>query len=72
MSHKPESLNRSHPGEDPLEYIMDKVTELDTLYKLKNSLKKAESQMSKEGKWDNLSLPNVFNHILEFVVKERI
>ena len=51
---------------------MDNAVELDTLYKLKNSLKKAESRMSEEGKQDNLSSPDVFNHILESVVTERI
>ena len=39
-SHKPESLNRLRPGEDPLEHIMDNAVKLDTLHKLKESLKK--------------------------------
>ena len=39
-NHKPESLNRPHPGEDPHECIMDNAVELDTLEKSKKSLKK--------------------------------
>ena len=71
-THKPESLNRLHPGEDPLEYIMDNAVELDTLYKLKNSLRKVESRMTDEGKLENLSSLSVFDHVLKYVVTERM
>ena len=71
-SHKPESLNCLCPGEDPLEHIMDNAVKLDTLHKLKKSLKKVFNRMSLEGKQDDLTWPNVFNHILESVVTDRI
>ena len=51
---------------------MNKAVQQDTLYKLKNSLQEIESWMLEERKQGNLSLPSVFNHILESVVTERI
>ena len=71
-THKPDSLNRLHPEENHLQNVMKKAAQLDALYKLKNSLKEIESRMSEEGKRGNLSLPSVFNHILDSVVTERV
>ena len=73
-SRKPvlEGLSNPHPGEDTLKHIMDKAVELDTLYKLKNSLRKVESRMTEKGKQNSLSSPRVFNHILESLVTEEM
>ena len=71
-THKPYSLNNLRPEENHLQNVMKKAAQLDALYKLKNSLKEIESRMSEEGKRGNLSLPSVFNHILDSVVTERV
>ena len=65
-----DGLNR--PGEDPHEQILSNADELAKLTKLKKSLKKFYTQLTIQGNQDDVSWPDVFSHILESMVTDRI
>ena len=62
-----DGLNR--PVEDPHEQILSNA---DELVKSKKSLKKFYTQLTMQGKQDNLNNPAVFCQILESIVTDRI
>ena len=65
-------MNRPHPGEDPRECIVDNAVELDALEKSKKSLKTLFTHLVIDGNQDDLTWPDIFPHILETMVTERV
>ena len=65
-------LNHPRPGEDPCECIVNNAVELDSLEKSKKSLKALFTLLVIDGNQDDLTWPDVFPHILETMVTERV
>ena len=70
--HKKNDNGLNHPVEDPHEQILSNADELVKLTKLKKSLKKFYTQLTIQGNQDDVNWPDIFSHILESIVTDRI